>query len=154
MTVTSFTYNPAISFTATSTDVKGSFTVGSALVANTVPITSTLAVNKAELEKLFGGLTSTISLDLKTNVELPATNASLLTKMNSSTELDKQWSALLYTLDIVAFNTAIAAVFVDVGSVPTTDTVEFVFKFTPPTGVEYASLTGDYLVSVRYPIVV
>jgi hypothetical protein len=152
MAITSFTYSTPVNFTATATQVNGAFNINTSFVVDTVPITSPLVVNKAELERLFGGLTSTISNDLKTHVEGTVAKTGLLAKMNASTELDKQWSALLYTLDIAAFNTDIALVFADVGSTPSTDSVEFVFKFSPPTGSEYASLTGNYYVAVRYNI--
>lgn len=150
VTTTSFTYVPTINFTVTgaasasTTDV----TVGTSLVAADVANTVATKITKTELEALFSGTAGTISNAIKDSLELAQTKTDLLAKVNSKYELDKQWSAMVYTIDLSTFLTKIALV--DPGiAADSNDVVQFVFNFNDNT---VGGTAGNYTVGVKFTV--
>jgi hypothetical protein len=150
MTITSFTYVAPINFTVTgaASATTADVTVGTSLVGADVPNTVATKITKTELETLFSGTVGTVSNAIKASLELAQTKEDLLVKVNSKYELDKQWSAMVYTIDLTTFLTKIAGV--DPGiTADKDDIVQFVFNFKDDT---VGGTAGNYTVGVKFTV--
>ena len=150
MTTTSFTYVAPINFAVVGAPSASTaeVTVGTSLVIADVANTVTTKITKTELEALFSGTNGVASSAIKASLELAQTNTDLLVKVNSKYELDKQWSAMTYTIDLSTFLTKIAVV--DPGiAANSDDIVQFVFNFRDNTA---GGTAGNYTVGVKFTV--
>ena len=162
MTITSFTYNTPISFTAVGTDVTNGFTKGYVAVATTkniVPTIAASAINKVAIEMLFGtgtgkGSLSPIGLDLKANMTVANCSTAILAAVNSQLELDQHWSGMSATIDPAfwtAFFGLLEATDPGINSITSGDTIQFVFDFTAPPALSLPIST--FKVDMKYLLV-